>query len=328
MLTVKELVDNAGKLTPSFTPVVLGDLQYEPTVSVTGRTSTSEGLIRKSTGEIFYFGEKGFDNFAKHLGMPAYFMDKLPPTLRTQIVDHFLDVNKERESNIAHFDSEIHNLFKTNVLLVPPRDLIERISRIFKPEDVVSRLDFMDGLVVNVRTTEVQNASKPGDITQGGIRFNAFYGNKPQVSAYMERLVCSNGMVATNDLDTIPVRGFTNNEVLANIEHMASHYLNTLLPRYLDNWQRMTTITSTNPEQLVHRLAREADLSPKLESRIIDAVSSLEDNTYYDVVNLITSFQNAEDIETAQFEKLQKLGGSAIRDLGGHRCTSCQHNLD
>jgi len=328
MLTVKQLVDEVDKITPEFTPVTLGDLQYVPFASVEGRTTSVEGLINKNTGEEFFFGDKGFDNFVKHLGMPAYFMDKLPPAIKTQLVDHFLIVNKDRESNVAHFKGEIHNLFKNNVLLLPPRDVVERINNLFNPDDVVSRLEFVDGLVVNVRTTEVQEAIRPGDVTEGGIRFDATYGAKPQVSAYLERLVCSNGMVATSDLDVVPLRGFTLGEVLANIEHMAEHYLRSVLPNYLNNWKKMTTITSTNPEQLIHRLARENDLSTKLESHIIDAAASLVDNTYYDVVNLITSFQHSDDLDSSQYGKIQQLGGNAVRDLGGHRCTSCQHNLD
>lgn len=328
MLTVGQLVDEAAKITPEFTPATLGDLQYVPFSSVEGRTTSVEGLVNKNTGQEFFFGDKGFDNFAKYLGMPSWFMDKLPTSLKTQVVDHFLTVNKERETNIAHFKGEINNFFKNNVLLIPPRDLVTRISHIFDKDDVVSHLEFLNGLVVNVRNKEVQEAVKPGDITQGGIRFSALYGSKPTVSAYMERLVCRNGMVATNELDIIPLRGFTINEVLANMEHMAQHYLKSLLPNYLNNWKSMSTIKSANPEQLVHRLSRENDLSYRLESHIVDAVSSLEDNTYYDIVNLITSFQHADGVEQSQIEKLQQLGGNAIRDLGGHRCTNCQHNLD
>ena len=90
----------------------------------------------------------------------------------------------------------------------------------------------------------------------------------------------------------------------------------------------MTDVRSTNPEQLIHRLSKENDLSPKIETRIIEAAASLDDSSYYDVINLITSFQHAEGVDPKQVNKLQVLGGNAVRDMGGHRCVNCQHNLD
>lgn len=322
MLTVKQLNDDIGKLTPSLDSVVVGDFQFN-TAGPTG-----DCLVNKNTGEIFGFTEDSFKNFSKYLGIPPYFAEKLPPSILGQVVDHFIEVNREKPATMSHFGEEFHNLFDSKSLLLPPNEVMSRVVKIFNPEDVVSHLDFINGLVINVRTINVEKDILPGDITQGGIRFNATYGAKPQVSAYMERLVCSNGMVATNELDVVPLRGFTLNEVLANVEHMAEHYLKSLLPNYLENWKKMTTITSTNPEQLIHRLARENDLSTKLESHIIDAASSLSGSSYYDVVNLITSFQHADGVDANQSEKLRQLGGNAVRDLGGHRCTSCQHNLD
>jgi len=45
------------------------------------------------------------------------------------------------------------------------------------------------------------------------------------------------------------------------------------------------------------------------------------------VINLITSLQHEEGVGGTQLFRLQALGGNAIRDMGGHRCNNCQHNL-
>jgi len=103
--------------------------------------------------------------------------------------------------------------------------------------------------------------------------------------------------------------------------------LNEDVPAYLENWQRLQDIKSANPEQLIHRLTREAGVSEKIESAIIERAAGLESNSYYDVINLITSLQHEEGVGGTQLFRLQALGGNAIRDMGGHRCNNCQHNL-
>ena len=219
-------------------------------------------------------------------------------------------------------------MYEQRTVLLPPQQVVERIARVFDDTAVVSKLDFCDGIVANVRTSQVNLEVRPGDITEGGIRFNALHGVTPTVSAYMERLVCSNGMVATSDIDSVPMRGFTLNEILESMQSIADHYLSTSLPTSLENWQRMTEIQAGNAEQLIHRLARENDLSTKLESRMIESAALLEDNNYYNIINLITSFQHVDGVDESQIRKIQRLGGNAVRDLGGHRCHGCSHLLE
>jgi len=326
MLTVKELKDSIDRITPKYLPVTIGDFEYVPSIS--GQTD-GDGLLRKSTGEFFGFAdEMAFANFSTFIGAPGKFLQKLHSDMRKSVIDYMIQKSHEVEGTITVQSNELLNVFKADQLLLPPDKVVTTVSSLFSDDDVVSQLDFRTGLVMNIRTSSVSTDVKPGDITQGGIRFDATHGKSPEVSAYMERLVCSNGMVATSDLDKLPVRGYTLTEVLNSMQSIADHYLRLTVPRFLDNWKKLTDVRSTNPEQLIHRLSKENDLSPKIETRIIEAAASLTDSSYYDVINLITSFQNAEGIDSKQINKLQVLGGNAVRDMGGHRCTNCQHNLD
>lgn len=326
MLTIKELKDSIDKLTPKYVPVTIGEFEYIPALGI---EIHGDGLLSKSTGELFGFADDAaFGNFTTFIGAPGKFLMKLHPEMRKSVVDYMIQKSHELEGTITLQDNELLNIFKADQLLLPPDKVVGTVSSLFKDDDVVSQLDFRTGLVMNIRTSNVETAVKAGDITQGGIRFDTTHGKSPEVSAYMERLVCTNGMVATSDLDKIPVRGYTLAEVLNSMQHIADHYLNTSVPHFLENWKKLTDVRSTNPEQLIHRLSKENDLSPKIETRIIEAASSLEDSTYYDVINLITSFQHAEGVDQKQVNKLQILGGNAVRDMGGHRCVNCQHNLD
>lgn len=325
MITVKDFKAEVDRVTPIYTPYVLGDLEY---VTSVGPSSPLDGLRDKATGQTFAFVEETFDGFARYIQVPTKFADRLPVTLRKEVIDHFMEVNKHKPSTVTHFGNDFQNIFEQKTLLLPPRDVMERVARVFGDDDIIGHVDFRDGLVLSVHTSNLQEAVRVGDATNGGIRFNAAHGATPKVSAYMERLVCRNGMVALSDIDSIPLRGYTLSEVLDSMERMAEHYMTAVLPNYLKNWTTMDSIDSVNPEQLIHRLANEAGVSPKLETHIIDAASSLgADASYYDVVNLITSFQHADGVDEKQAQKLRELGGKAIKELGGHRCTSCQHSL-
>jgi hypothetical protein len=323
-LTVKEFLDQVDKVTPTYSPLILGDLEY---VENTGGSSSTDGLVNKDTGEVYGFTEESFEGFARYLQIPTKFANRLPMPLRTQVINHFMSTNSSRPSIVTHFGSEFSNIFEQRTLLLPPNAVMERVARVFSDDDVIGHVDFRDGLVLSVHTSDLQEAVRVGDSTNGGIRFNAVHGTTPKVSAYMERLVCRNGMVAMTDVDSIPLRGYTLAEVLNSMQTIADHYMKSVLPNYLSNWKTMASIESSNPEQLIHRLSKEAGISPKLETRIIEAAASLVDNSYYEVVNLITSFQHADGVDEKQANKLRELGGAAVRDLGGHRCTSCQHSL-
>jgi hypothetical protein len=326
MLTIKELKSSIDSITPNYVPVTVGDFEY---ISSLGGGTAGDGLLRKSTGELLGFADEiSFSNFATFIGAPSKFLLKLNSTMRKNVIDYMIQESSGVEATVTVQDSSLLNIFKSNQLLLPPNKVFERVLTLFGDEDVISKLDFRTGLVMNVRTSDVSVAVSPGDITEGGIRFNATHGISPEVSTYMERLVCTNGMVVTSEIDKVPVRGYTLTEVLDSMEKIATHYLNNEVPNFLDNWGKLKEINSKNPEQLIHRLSRENSLSPKVETRIIEAAASLTDSTYYDVVNLITSFQHAEGVDSKEADKLQVLGGNAVRDMGGHRCTGCAHLLD
>jgi len=332
---MREFVDAQ---TPAYDTVQVGDLEFFPlggpaavTDGAPGHEILSGGafVVDRTTGSSYSLPEEGgLEAFCKYLGVPAKFILKLPEAMQGNIVNHFIAQNAASLGVISHVSGETQGVYKPSSLIMPPKKIAAMVSDIFKDTDIVAKFDYAEGLAVNIYTPEMYVDARTDDRTNGGIRFEAFHGNNPRVSAYMERLVCTNGMVATSDLDSIAVKGYSLDEIINNMESAARLLLTSTVPNYLENWKKLTTIRSTNPEQLIHRLVKENEISTKIESRIIEAASSLENDSYYDVVNLITSFQHESSIDEKQFGKLQVLGGNAVRDLGGHRCNGCAHLLN
>jgi len=337
-LTVKEMREFIDAQTPSYDTVQVGDLEFHPiggpTTSIGGAPgheilSGGAYVVDRTTGSSYSLpGEGGLESFCKYLGVPAKFILKLPDVMQGNVVNHFIAQNATSLGVISHVSGETQGVYKPTSLIMPPKKIAEMVSDIFKDTDIVAKFNYAEGLAVNIYTPEMYVDVRTDDRTSGGIRFEAYHGNNPRVSAYMERLICTNGMVATSDFDTIGIKGYSLDEIITNMKSAARLLLDKTVPAYLDNWKKLTTIRSTNPEQLIHRLVKENDISSKIESRIIEAASSLENDSYYDVVNLVTSFQHENGVDEKQFDKIQVLGGNAVRDLGGHRCTNCQHNLE
>jgi len=332
-LTVAEMKDFVDNQVPSFDTVQLGDLEYIPVTPVPltpGVTPASAGpsIVDKNTGSVYSFNEDGFNRFAAYAGVPSKFVVKLPAKMQSDVVNHFLDVYKDSLAILSHTSNEVGGVYKPSTSILNPQKVAAMVAEVFKGTDVVSQFNYNEGLVLNIHTPDVFIDALSGDRTNGGIRFRALHGKTPQVSAYMERLVCTNGMVAQGDFDNISIKGYGLDEIINNMEAAANLLLTKTVPAYLENWRKLTTIKSSNPEQLIHRLAREAEVSTKVESRMIEAAAALRGDTYYDVVNLITSFQHIDGVDGEQFDKIQRLGGNAVRDLGGHRCSGCQHSLD
>jgi len=329
--TVKDVKDYIYDNVPEYNEFTVGDLEYIPSLPVVagpGHVFGGAGLHDRNTGKTYKLGEVGMTAFCKYMAIPEKFLAKMPEKMNGEVFNYFIDKYRDDTGVFSHFDDEVMGSYKSSALIIPPREIIDMVSRVFRDEDVVTGFEYNEGLVLNVQTPDLFVDARVDDRTNGGVRFRAFYGSNPRVSSYMERLVCSNGMVATSELDTVQVKGRTMSEIVGGMQSMSERMLRVDVPSYLQNWKRLTTITTSNPEQLIHRLARENELPAKLESNIIEAAASLADNNFYDIVNLVTGFQHVAGVDGKDIDRLQTLGGNAVRDLGGHRCHGCQHNLD
>ena len=89
----------------------------------------------------------------------------------------------------------------------------------------------------------------------------------------------------------------------------------------------MTEVDVENPTQLIHRFCREYNLGARMETKLLDRIDELEGNTYYDIINLITSMQHEEGVSQAMRNALQLTGGLLVTSGAGHRCNTCQSPL-
>lgn len=317
-MQVKELRSVVEKTAPKFITSSFSMLEYSP-----------GSLKVKGTDLDLKMSDRSKGKFSSFLTIPKTFLPKITDELQVQVVNHFLKSSPNSEVLLSYTaNNELRNAYPGSAAILPPKMMVDSIEKVFNEDDQVRDLNFNDGFKVSIITDSLTTEPRVGDITKGGVRIASTIGEAPKVASFLERLVCSNGMVVPVTNASLTLRGKTVNEIIEEMEVMASYVLGSSTNDALNNWKHLSTINAPDASQLIHRFSNEYGIGSRMQNRLLDRVSELEGNTYYDVVNLITSMQHEEGVSEAMRENLQLIGGQIVNTRGGHRCNSCYHSLD
>lgn len=304
--------------------------QKSETFKVTLRDVEYANRMLKVGDRELELSDEGLGAFGNHLGIPRSFLPKLPDELANETANYFLKKNDTAEAFFETHSGSLFAVYPSNEKIFPKIDIARSLVRGVNDDNaMVKDLNLQGpGIKVSITTNQYTTEPREGDITEGGIRVVGFTRESgPVVSSFLNRLVCSNGMIIPEEQGRIKIRGNTVEEVMEEVEYAARHLLSESIPQHLESWSNTTKTTVDNAEQMIHRLARENQLSASVQDAILEQVPSLEGDSLYDLVNLMTSFQH-EDIRASQAERLMYLGGNVVGSGLSHRCTSCAHVLD
>jgi len=318
-MQVNELRSIVERHSPKYITSSLSMLEYSPSSLKVRGTDLELGLTEASRGK-----------FASFLTIPRTFLPKIvSQELQTDIVNHFLEKSPDTEVLLGYSQGNtLREAYPGSTTIIPDGMIVDAIEKTFEPEAKVASLSLDGGIKASIVTQELNTEPRVNDITNGGLRIDSTIGEAPKISAFMERLVCSNGMVVPVENASLSLRGRTVPEIILEMESMAQYVLGGPSQEALDNWGHLTGVLVSNPAQLIHRFAREYEIGSRMEARLLDQIPNLEGDSYYDVVNLITSMQHEEGVSETMRLHLQTVGGRIVNSGGGHRCTSCQHILD
>lgn len=316
-MQVKDLREIADKSSARYTHSNLSNLEFSP-----------GNLKIKGTDLDFMLSEKGLKKFSSFLGIPKAFLPKLNANLQTDVVNYFLEQSASTEALISFSgDNMFQNAYPGNTPLVRDELIINAIENLFDADARIRSVDFTDGLKISIITDELNTEPRVNDVTHGGLRIESSVGEAPKISTYLERLVCSNGMVVPSINSTLSLRGRTVEEIIQEMEYLANTVLANEVDDALNSWAHTTQVSVTDPQQLIYRFCKEYNLGSRMANKLIDRIEDLEGDTYYDVINLLTSMQHEMGVSQSMRETLQLVGGMIVGDGGGHRCNACQSQL-
>lgn len=316
-MQVKDLATIVEAQAPKYIHSTLSNFEFKP-----------GSLKINGTDLDLMLGEKGLKKFSSFLGIPKAFLPKLNADLQVDVVNYFLEQNSTTEALISYgSDAMFKAAYPGNTPIIRDELIVSAIEKTFNADDKIRALDMEHGLKVSIITDELNTEPRVNDITNGGLRIESVIGEAPKVSTYLERLVCSNGMVVPSINSVLSLRGRTVDEIISEMEYLANTVLANEVDEALNSWAHMTEVDVENPTQLIHRFCREYNLGARMETKLLDRIDELEGNTYYDIINLITSMQHEEGVSQAMRNALQLTGGLLVTSGAGHRCNTCQSPL-
>jgi hypothetical protein len=311
------------------------DLFQEETITLDlgdmGITSDASAISAKARN--FPLDEVAERALATYLNIPYTYLENCPPEFKAQTLRFWRDEAPEAEMVLEVTNGALVNVHKPTTVTIPPRDVAAVMAKVFDPEAEVRKFILnskMFHLDITTPMHQIEVATEVGDVTQAGVRVLVYpFSDKlPSVTAYMERLVCTNGMCQDERVGQIRIKGQTVDDVISEMESAARSTLSHLDNR-LHSYARTAQTTAPGSHgAFAYQLGRELSLRQPVMDMIMDRVGQLTaPATVYDIMNVFTAVAN--QLPYAQRVKMQTLGGSLAMDTERmvNRCGSCERLL-
>jgi hypothetical protein len=272
---------------------------------------------------------------AKYLKVPGGYLRKVTPDFRAEILNYEFTRHQDVTTSVESMAGNLVSVHQPTQTMLPLSRVGEVITKVMTPEDTIRRVLTDDQRFHLDVTTASQVATFPtpegvGDITEGGIRVLAypFQTRKPSVAAYLERLICTNGMVQEERFGAITLKGRTVDEVILEMEDAANQVLGSL-DEHLKNYADTRHMAPPgSPQAFAAQLAREANVSRRVLDAILDRINQLpEPVSIWDVNQAFTTVAN--ELSYANMVRLQTVGGNLAINAEemARRCGTCERRL-
>jgi len=277
-----------------------------------------------------------------YLKVPYKYIKDAPTEVKSFNLKYWKDAFADITTEFDVYDGDIVSIHSPDQVTLPKQQVAEMISSVFEPDNEVRLYQDNDQLHIDVLTAAKVEVLNPdgipfrpavGDITRGGVRLLAYphmAKKQPSVGAYLERLVCTNGMCSSEKLGMISITGRTVPEVIEQMELAARKVLGGL-DEALDKYLHTASVPVTGTLQaFAHQLAKEHNFTRAVLDEVMNIINQLPQGTatVYDVIQAFTSVAN-QDLSYSTRMKLQTLGGELALDTerACNRCGSCERLL-
>ena len=305
--------------------------------------------LRVKTGltetQTFPLDETALGALGKYLKVPVPYLKGVDPDFRATLLNYEFTRHQDATTVAETLGGALVSLHQPTQTMLPLGRVGAVVTKVMKPEDTVRRVAADDTRFHLDVTTSAHQVNFPftastapaslanphvGDITEAGLRVLAypFQTKKPSVAAYLERLICTNGMCTEERLGAIALKGHTVDEVLVEMEDAANLVLSSL-DGHLANYENTRSMTPPgSPQAFVAQLAAEANVSRRVLDAVLAIVNQLSEPVSVWDVNQAFTFV-ANDLSYNTRMRIQALGGSLAMDAERmvERCRTCEQRL-
>lgn len=302
------------------------------------------GARGKAKTKDVVLGPSGVQTMSDHLGIPAKFVARQDPDFQVLLLNEMRNREKNKDLLLRVGDDDgLVGVESPDAKVITPAQMVDVALKVLpKDAPVVERFDtsrvFGLDVIVPDNHTSIGGDRQVGDLTKGGVRFfrDVQHGSAPQVSTFLHRLVCTNGMTVTEETDKVSFKGNTVPEILAELEAAAQRCFaraEATIDHFYDlRSQRMETAAG---QAMLRRMVKEQRL-PVADRRLLELEEVLgtiadeqgDEFSAFDVVNLVTNEANHPTLvnRMPQRHRLQSGGGQVVTEHVT-RCGHCQSRL-
>lgn len=259
---------------------------------------------------------------AKYLGAPASFLQTADFDLAQHIVDHqFVKVSKKRamvyRHGLAVGDQPAESIHLNG------SQIVEKILANVGDFRAANFYDLGANVDLTIVGEKIALRPKPAvdDITEGGMRicYSEIMARAPTIEPYVERLVCTNGMIMKSFM-----QGFqfdTLDEFLLQLDGAIAKSLNYVDSTVRKQLEKAAESKVERSEQAVRHIFGTNNLSTRMLPDAIAALTVEDDGTAFGVLQAITRAANG--VSYTRRNSLQSVAASEMARLEKIHCPTC-----
>jgi hypothetical protein len=303
--------------------VKLGDIEIAEDAST---LSVGNGLSHQQ----FMLDDHALAALGKYLKIPKPYLAACPKEFRAETLTYWRDKYAEADTMLEVLDGELVAVYSPHLLMLPLREIVEVVERLFSPEADVHTF-IRDQKTFHLDVTSPQYSSDAAPAVHGGLRVLAYptQVKPPVIATYLHRGDVHGGIVTDLKDGQITLKGRTVDDVLAEIEIGATEILATLSEQLAIYAQTAEIAVPGSPQGFALALAREAGLPVKVREAVLDLVNQLPpDAAVYDVTGAFVA-TSLRGVNYSTRLKLEELSGRLAFDAHAAiaRCGTCEQLL-
>jgi hypothetical protein len=250
-------------------------------------------------------------SIANRLGIPIHYLRKCPPDIQRTNINYWLEREKNDQLFFRFDGDKIRAIFTPRYIPTDNIDVLEKIKDLDYPMDTKVQCSMDDEfMMVNIPDDRETFSIDGNRMTPGISISNSEVGLAAlSISAFVLRLVCTNGMISKT-------------EVTASYRHISTKILNEF-PQVLSNvghelgrqknlFRLSLESKVTDPESTINSFNRQFQLGKEETEAVGWALPMEYGQTMFNMVNVYTKAAQYQGLPAESSHKLQKVGGAIL----------------
>ena len=244
-------------------------------------------------------------------GVPVTYLRRCPPDIQQMNMNYWIEQERNEELFFRFHKNEVRAIFTPRYVPTDNLEVLERLYALDYEPDTEVQCCLDDGfMMLNIPDARQTFSINRDKMTPGISISNSEVGIASlSVSAYVLRLVCTNGLISTT-------------EVTASYRHISAKILNEFpevlanvgneLGKQRDRFRISMESKVENPESTIESFNRQFQLSKEEKDAVEWALMIEEGCTMFGVINVYTKAAQFSRLSADSAYRLQKVGGAIL----------------